>query len=205
MFVSGKNPDPVYRGPGLRLYGDSEVMTLKIFTRLLLIVFSLLIGLISLVTLFMALGWTTPLEYLNNAFNTTNNRWVVGVSSSLIFLGVLYLFLTSILKNPVNHTNIATNNTGDINITIPAVEALVKKAAFQIRGVKEVKPLVKCTPDGVAIFLKTSMLPGTVIPQSAQDLQTIVKGYLEETAGLQVVEVKVLITHMSQETKSRVD
>lgn len=178
---------------------------MKVFNRLLVIIFALLIGTISLVTLFMALGWTTPLDYLNHAFNSFNNRWVIGITSVLIFIGALYLCITSLLKNPVTHTKIASNDTGEISITIPAVEALVKKAAFQIKGVREVKPLIKCTPDGVAIFMKTGLQPGTVIPQSAHELQTVVKEYLEQTAGLQVVEIKVLITHVSQDTKSRVD
>jgi len=177
----------------------------KVFNRLLVIIFALLIGTISLITLLMALGWTTPLNYLNHAFNTVNNRWVIGITSALIFLGALYLCLTGLLKNPVTLTRITNNDAGEISITLSAVEALVKKAAFQIKGVKEVKPLIKCTPDGIAIFMKAGMQPGTMIPQSAEELQSVVKGYLEQTAGLNVVEIKVLITHVSQETKSRVD
>lgn len=178
---------------------------MKAFNRFLVIIFSLLMGTISLVTLFMALGWTTPLDYLNDAFHSFNNRWVIGITSVLVFLAALNLVLTGLLRSPVTHTKIAHNETGEVSITIPAVEALVKKAAFQIKGVREVKPLIRCTPEGIAVFMKTGMQPGTVIPQSAQELQEVVKGYLEQTAGLQVVEIKVLITHVSQETKSRVD
>ncbi|MGI6685069.1 MAG: alkaline shock response membrane anchor protein AmaP [Bacillota bacterium] len=178
---------------------------MKIFNRLLVVIFSLLIGTISLVTLFMALGWTIPLDYLNQVFYSINNRWIIGITSGLILLGAANLIFSSLMKNPTTYTNIANSDHGDISITIPAVEALVKKAAFQIRGVKEVKPVIKCTPQGIAVFIKTSMQPGTVIPEAAQELQTVVKGYLEETAGIQVVEVRVLITHVFQEAKSRVD
>ncbi|HHT64353.1 MAG: alkaline shock response membrane anchor protein AmaP [Bacillota bacterium] len=178
---------------------------MKIFNRLLVIIFSLLIGTISLVTLFMALGWTTPLDYLNNVFYSINNRWIIGITSGLVLLAALNLIFSSLLKNPVNDTKIAENDHGEVSITIPAVEALVKKAAFQIKGVKEVKPVIKCTPQGIAVFVKTSMHPGTVIPSSAQELQAAVKEFLEQTAGIQVLEVKVLITHVFQEAKSRVN
>jgi len=178
---------------------------MKMFNRLLVVIFTLLIGTISLVTLFMALGWTTPLDYLNHVFNSINNRWIIGITSGLVLVAALNLIFAGLLKNPVTLTKITQNDHGEISITIPAVEALVKKAAFQIRGVKEVKPLIKCTPQGIAVFIKTSMQPGTVIPEAAQELQTTVKSFLEQTAGILVVEVKVLITHVFQETKSRVD
>lgn len=178
---------------------------MKTFNRLLIFIFALLIGATSLVTLFMALGWTTPLDYLNHVFNSLNNRWVIGITSLFLFLAALYLCFRGFGKNSILQTKIINNDTGEISITLAAVEALVKKAAFQIKGVREVKPLIRLTPDGIAIFMKTGMQPGTMIPQAAEELQLAVKGYLEQTAGLKIVEIKVLITHVSQEIKSRVD
>jgi uncharacterized alkaline shock family protein YloU len=173
--------------------------------KILKLVFHLIIGLISLITLLMALGWTTPLQYLNTVFNAFNTRLIIGAISSLFLIGALYLIVSAFLRDPVFDVKIANNETGEISITIPAVEALVKKAAFQIKGVKEVKPITKYTEAGIALYLKVSMLPGTMIPQSAEELQAAVKEYLELVAGLSVAEIKVLITHVSQESKSRVD
>ncbi|ATW24031.1 hypothetical protein DCMF_03805 [Candidatus Formimonas warabiya] len=179
---------------------------MKVFNKFLAIIFSVLLAIISLITLFMALGWTTPLDYLNSAFSSFNLRWIIGITSVVILIAALNLFFVNFVSHPVTHTKIDQNDQGEISITLPAVEALVKKAAFQIKGVREVKPVIKCTPEGIAIFMRTGMQPGTVIPQSAQELQAAVKAYLEQTAGLQVVETKVLITNVSsQENKSRVD
>ncbi len=178
---------------------------MKLFNRFLAVIFSLILIIISLMSLFMALGWTIPLDYLNQAFVSDNNRWMIGITSAIVIICALYLMFSILFRSTVTQTRIANNDYGEVSITIPAVEVLVKKAAFQIKGVREVKPLIRCTPEGIAVFIKTGMLPETVIPQSAQDLQTTVKDYLEQTAGLQVVEIKVLITHVSQETKSRVN
>ncbi|MCR6545956.1 alkaline shock response membrane anchor protein AmaP [Dehalobacterium formicoaceticum] len=178
---------------------------MKLLNKILTLIFYLIIGIISLITLLMTLGWTTPLQYLNEVFNAFNTRWIIGVTAALVLIGALYLLVSAFLRDPVFNVKITSNETGEISITMPAVEALVKKAAFQIKGVKEVKPLIKHTGDGIALFLKVSMQPGTIIPQSAEELQTLVKEYLDQVAGLSVAEIKVLITHVSQESKSRVD
>lgn len=178
---------------------------LKAFSKFLVVLFSLLLAAISLTTLFVALGWTTPLNYLNSAFSTENNRWIIGISSVIVFIGILNLIFVNLLSHPETQTRVDTNEIGEISITLPAVETLVKKAAFQIRGVREVKPLIKCTPSGIAVLIRVVMQPGIVIPNVGQELQNSVKDYLEQTAGLRVVEVKVLITNVSQESKGRVD
>lgn len=178
---------------------------MKGLDRLLLIFFSLFIAILSMVTFFVSLGWTIPLELLNESFNTVNNRWIIGVSSVVIFIFTVNFILSHIISRSVTHTKVHSNDFGEINITIPAVESLVKKAAHQIIGVREVKPFIKCTPKGIAVFMKAMIQPGTVIPESTQELQATVKKYLEQTAGLEVVETKVLVTNISQDGKGRVD
>jgi len=175
------------------------------FNKGLAVIFSLLLATIGLVVVFMALGWTTPLDYLNRAFNSDNSRWIIGITAAVIFFLALNLIYVNLAGRPITHTRVSSNEMGEINITLPAVETLVKKAALQIKGVRDVKPAIKCTPNGIAVFLRTSMQPGTIIPQSGGELQTKVKSFLEQTAGLDIVEVKVLITNVNQEGKGRVD
>ncbi|MDD2496655.1 MAG: alkaline shock response membrane anchor protein AmaP [Desulfitobacteriaceae bacterium] len=178
---------------------------MKIFDRTMLVIFAFLLIALSLLALSMAFGWTIPLDYLNSAFAALNMRWIIGICSIAVLVGGFSLLLTSLSSRPATRTKVVANDFGEISITLPAVETLVKKAAFQIKGVREVKPLIKITPAGTAVFIRTAMLPGTVIPESAQELQRAVKSFLEDTAGLDVVEVKVLITEVSQETKGRVN
>lgn len=177
---------------------------MKVFDRILMVIFSLLLIGISLITLFMALGWTIPLDYLNTVFSSLSNRWIIGITSIIILIGAINVVLANLMGRPVTQTKVGVSDYGEIRITLSAVEALVKKAASQIKGVREVKPVIKCTPPGISIFLRTSMLPGTEIPNAAQELQSTVKNFLEQTAGLNIVDINVLI-HVFQDTKSRVD
>lgn len=176
---------------------------MRIIDRIILIVFSFFLLAASLITFFMALGWTIPLDYLNQVFSSVNNRWIIGVCSVAVFILGIALLFGNAASRPVVQTKVVMTDHGEISITLPAVEALVKKAAFQIIGVREVRPLIKVTPGGIAVLIKTVMMPGTVIPESAQQLQTTVKSFLEQTAGIDVLEVKVLITEVSQENKGR--
>ncbi|MGI6066539.1 MAG: alkaline shock response membrane anchor protein AmaP [Bacillota bacterium] len=178
---------------------------MKLFDRTIQIIFAFLLIALSMLTLFVAFGWTIPLDYLNSAFTALNMRWIIGICSVAVLVAGFSLLLIGFSRRPATWTKIVLTDYGQINITIPAVETLVKKAAFQIKGVREVKPLIKITPAGTAVLIRTAMLPGTIIPESAQELQKAIKCFLEDTAGLDVVEVKVLITEVSQETKGRVN
>ena len=94
---------------------------------------------------------------------------------------------------------------GAVNITITALEHLVSKAAKQVKEVKEIKPNVKPLPAGIAIHLNASVSTESNLPFVTRELQDTVKGYVEQIAGISVLEVKVLVNYISQETKLRVE
>lgn len=160
---------------------------------------------LSLITVFMAFGWTGPLDYLNWYFNSLSNRWVVGICAVAAFIAGLVILFYQISARPPVGTHILGTEQGEVSISLTALETMVKKAAFQIHGVREVKPLIKIIPAGVAVLIKTALVPGTVVPEAAQEIQTGVKTFLEKMAGLNVVEVKVLVTEVAQENKGRLN
>lgn len=176
---------------------------MRIIDRILLILFSFILIGFGLITFFMVLGWGQPLQYLDRVFLTENNRWIIGFSAVVIFIAGLAVLIGNISTRPSSRTRIITTEQGEVSISLSALENLVKKAAFQVHGVRDVKPLIKITPQGVAILIKAALIPGTVIPEAAQEIQTGVKGFLEQMAGLAVVEVKVLVTEVAPDTKGR--
>jgi len=175
---------------------------MKIIDRILLILFGFILIAFSLVTFFMAMGWNQPILYMDQVFTNLNNRWIIGFSALVIFGAGVAILIGNVAARPSSRTRIVTTEQGEVSVSLAALETLVKKAAFQVPGVRDVKPHLKIIPQGLAILIRASLVPGTVIPEAAQEIQTGVKSFLEQMAGLAVVEVKVLVTEVSPE-KSR--
>jgi len=55
------------------------------------------------------------------------------------------------------------------------------------------------------VLLEAVFLPDQNIPEISQQLQQQVKDYLQEAAGLDIIEVKVMVQNVSHEAKVRVE
>ena len=153
----------------------------------------------------IALGWTSPLTYVENYLLYITNRWLLGLLGTVIFIVSLTLFLGSFRIKPVKTTVIHETSLGRIKITRPALEHLVVKAAKSTQGIREVKPFLKSSADELAVQLKIQVLPDVSIPNITEELQKKVKEYLLKTAGITVNEIKVIVNKITWETKSRVE
>ncbi|MBO8168197.1 MAG: alkaline shock response membrane anchor protein AmaP [Thermoanaerobacteraceae bacterium] len=178
---------------------------MKLFERVLLAVYALVLVALSLLALIMAAGWTTPIDYMQYAFNNTNTRWIIGVVSALLLLIGLNLFFSnfhrkSVLPSVVHHTRL-----GEVRVSLTALENLVHRASRQVSGVKEIKPRIRPSEEGIIVLIQAVLLPDQNIPETSQQLQQQVKDYLQQAAGLDVVEVKVMVQNVSHEAKVRVE
>ncbi|WP_227765997.1 alkaline shock response membrane anchor protein AmaP [Zhaonella formicivorans] len=177
---------------------------MKIYERALIAIYSLLLIAVSVFIIVLTLNLNL-LNALISFVAPTANRLLIGFVSALFAVFGLKTLFDLFRKSPHTHALIQTTDLGAVNITIPALEHLVTKAAKQIKGVKEIKPKVKAVPDGIAIYLQVGISPESNIPIVSQELQDTVKGYLEQVAGIRVLEAKVLVDYISQDAKPRVD
>lgn len=153
----------------------------------------------------ISLGWTTPLFFIEEYLLKDTNRWIVGLSGTVIFVVALTLFWSSFRTKPVKQAFIHETSLGLIKITIPALENLVLKSAKSVQGIRDVKPLLKVAQDGVVVHLRVQILPDVNIPNVTEVLQKTIKEYVQKTAGINIQEIKILINRVSWETKSRVE
>lgn len=177
----------------------------KSMDRLIIGVMSLGYLLFSLVMISAAVGWTSPVFWVENMFLHTSNRWIMGIMGTILFAVFLTMFISSFRFKPPRVAAVHETTLGVIRITLPALENLVLKSAQSVHGVKEVKPLLTNRPDGLAISLKVQVSPDINIPRVIEDLQKTVKEYVNKTAGATVQEIHVSVTKISWETKSRVE
>jgi uncharacterized alkaline shock family protein YloU len=98
---------------------------------------------------------------------------------------------------------VKANPLGQIHITVEALENMVLKTGYQIAGIKELKPRIILADNGTTVVLKAIVFSDLNIPEITDKLQLKVKDYLAEVAGIEVREVKVLVTNITGEGKAR--
>lgn len=170
----------------------------------MLLFFALALMGLSLVLVLVSLGWTTPLDVLNMLYNDTRARIIFGVTGGFVLILGLYIFLISLFKQPTNNTVVENTSLGEINISLRAVENILQQAALSIRGVRDVKPFIRTNDKGVYIYLKAIIGPDVNIPQASKELQEKSKEVLENSAGIKVLEVRVNVVDINQDTRVRV-
>lgn len=100
------------------------------------------------------------------------------------------------------------NEWGDIRISLDTVENLALKAAGRTRGVKDLRARVGVNSAGLEISIRTVVDGETSIPALTEEMQSAVKGLVEEITGLPVAVVSVFVANIVQNTpafKSRVE
>lgn len=177
---------------------------MKIHERALIALYSLL--LIAIAIFVMAISIDPNLMEMVSSYLASNTGRITGIIVGFILLILGFkTIIDSFSKKTPTVASIQTTELGAVKITVSALEHLVSKAAKQIKEIREIKPRVKPLTDGIAIFLYASVSTETNLPFVTKELQDTVKGYIEQIAGINVYEVKVLVNYITQENKLRVE
>ena len=86
------------------------------------------------------------------------------------------------------------------------MESLSLRATKRIKGVKDAHVGVRADSTGLDVFIEVTVNPDISIPQISEEIRIKVDEYLQETVGIRVNTVKVLVTKVAGETmKARVE
>lgn len=162
--------------------------------RMVLFVYNLFILAIAGIMIAISLGWSYPLTYLNTALSVPESRMIVGAIGVIAAVFALISLMWGTKTSPnVDAILVEKGTEGEVSMSIAAAKAIIMKAVRQVEGVRELKPAVIPSPNGLTVKLHTMINPDHNVPETAQLLQTVVRESLEKTGGLQVTEIKVLI------------
>nr|WP_280521220.1 alkaline shock response membrane anchor protein AmaP [Paenibacillus mangrovi] len=173
--------------------------------RLLLFIYSLSIGIISVFAILRLSGLVPGLEI--NMDQTTLTVTYVVVAAVLLLLSFRFFYI-SIRRERVDIPSIDQRTEyGDIQISVETIENLCLKAASRIRGAKDLKARIRVREAGLEIMIRTVVEGDVSIPTMTTEIQKQVHDYLQETTGIPVSNVAVYIANVGQSTtiKSRVE
>lgn len=151
-----------------------------------------------------AMGWHgAPLfNWLVALGEMTFEGAIIG---AVLVLAALYLLATLVKEQQDEGSIIQETELGQVEISLKAITALIKRAARDIPGVRDLSPEVRVDPQGLDIRVVAQVDAGLSIPALAGEIQARIRNYLFETAGYPVYRVKVDIKDVRPEARARVD
>ncbi len=180
------------------------------FKRFLLAVYSLILTIAAIVLIFASFSpdtFNNIAEYISsNILANTGYKFLL-IIFEILFLAASVTFLLSGISDDKEKKSISKlTEIGEIRISLSSIESIVLTASKRLNGIKEAKAYVYKCVDGVTIVLRAVVLSDVNIPTLSEDIQVKVKRTVEETSGIKVNEVKVVVDNIfAGYSKSRVE
>lgn len=177
----------------------------KIVDRLLLFIYSLSIGVISVVAILLLSG-AIPYDLTYN--QELQLFWAgIIVASVLLLISIRFFYISIRRDRTVTNSIDQRTEFGDIQISVETIENLCLKAASKVRGVKDLKSRIKVSQAGLEIAIRAVVDGEESIPTLTTDVQKQVHDFVEDTTGIPVSSVSVYIANVVQAPsfKSRVE
>jgi uncharacterized alkaline shock family protein YloU len=199
--------DFYYQGTGRAL------ALIKLMDRLLLFLYSVAIGAVSIVAIVAASGGFSEKWLMEVVSDFTGNVRIVQASvigaAIVVLLISLRFFILSIRRDGSSAPSINQRTEhGDIRISVETVENLALKAASRTRGVKDLRARVRVAESGLEILIRAFVDGEGSIPALSEEMQRTVSQQIEEATGIPVAGVSVFIANVTQAPttfKSRVE
>ncbi|WP_019639059.1 alkaline shock response membrane anchor protein AmaP [Paenibacillus fonticola] len=177
----------------------------KILDRLLLFVYSLSIGIITVITILLVTN-AVPFEWSKYSEKTLITAVII--TAALLFLLSIRFFYISVKRERNSLPSIDQRTEyGDIQISVETIENLSYKAASRVRGIRDVKTRIRITDSGLEIVVRALVDGESSIPALTEEVQKQVHDHVEEITGIPVSYVSVYIANLVQSPaiKSRVE
>lgn len=119
----------------------------------------------------------------------------IGVSVVFIFLLGLSIYLPIVTWTEGKGTTIPLRNPlGEIEISQRAICEFIQRVGKEVQGVEDLKAKVKSTEEGVDVDLTLAAHAQGEIPRLIDELQNVIKNYLNNTVGIENVrEIRVKV------------
>lgn len=118
-----------------------------------------------------------------------------GGAMLLIALILIALGLRSAKKTA--HAVLKGSEFGEVHISIAAIENMVLRVVQQTQDIKDVGRQVSFTSSGLVVKSRIKVMPDVSLPVPISELQSKIKAYLEETTGIAVREVRVIVENIA--------
>ncbi len=186
---------------------------MNIFFRILLAFYAFCLAVISAISMLITIKtdiFEIIYRYLDEYVLSSSSpgpRIAMFLISLLFFILSLMFLLSGVRSNKDKKAVSKHTNIGEVRISLNSIENIALNASRKANGVRDTKAFVKKVEDTVSIILKLVVLPDLSIPAISEDVQMRVKKSVEESSGINVRDVKVVVDSIYSgiTNKSRVE
>jgi uncharacterized alkaline shock family protein YloU len=177
---------------------------MKVWERFISLLAGIILFVIGAVFFLLTWGQAGPIITKLGSLTFQERLWAGGITLICLVI-TFFTFQMALRIRREEKTVINQTQFGEIRITVSAIESLTLRATRRIRGVKDAHVGVRVDLTGLDIFIEISVNPDLSIPQISEEIRTKVDEYIHETIGIRVNSVKVLVTRIEGESRTRVE
>lgn len=175
---------------------------MNITTRILLFIFSLIIGVLSILIIIFPFAQIDFLSVNNLSYllQSIKGNYIYSIIGLIVLLfslkGILQSIKTNISVENLSYI-IKMTDYGEVKISSDTVVGLVYHVCNKFSGLRDIKTKVDIVDGQVIIYLTGEVLPEINIPEITKDLQAKVKEHVENCTGVIVNDIKVIISNVA--------
>ncbi len=181
---------------------------MRIFMRILLTLYIILILFIAGVTLCCAWGiisFDYPSWWLDQLYGNVAVMWIVSVVGVAVVIVSFMLMFSGIRRRKPKAAIVRHTDKGVISITVTALEEMSMRFIAAHDAVRHVKAAVTVRDAKLVVNARLAVAEGTNIPDVLQELQSGLKANIELLAGIEVNKIVLLVEKTTQVVKARVE
>ncbi len=176
---------------------------MKLFYRFVILLMAILFMFTSLFLALYGFAWA-DYNMLPNIIYNLYNQWELALVFVLLFIASAWIIYPFFFSESVATTAISESEMGKVDISLEALDSLVNNIALEQEGIVAIKNKLKTTETGLVIALTAKIYPSMSIPKITKSLQELVKSYIEDTTGVSVTEIRVLVEEISKADENTV-
>jgi len=182
---------------------------MRVFTVLGVIFYAVVIILTGILLMVFALNLFSPSD-INSALaymqGSVNSRLIIGLSGLLLVL-ISLSFAQLILGKLQREKTIAFSTaSGEVTVSLSAVEDLIRRLAGVIPEIKDLRPDVIASKNGIIADLRVTLKKEVNIPELTSRLQEIARSRIEEVLGIEeqiIIRIHVVKIAAQEERERR--
>ena len=173
---------------------------MSVIDRIILTIVSICLAILSLAVIlfpFQQLDFLS-MDNINLVLETMEGNYIYSVVGLAFLLASIRFIIVSIKGNKKRSKIsyiIQRTEHGEINISSETIVGLVQSVYDKFTGVKNIKTKVDILEGQLFIDLKGEVSPEINIPETSKELQSKVKEHVENCTGVNVSEIKVVISN----------
>ncbi len=173
---------------------------MNVFRRILLALWgAVLLSLSAAIVVFVMNGQIAESFFTATAqiFLSGDSMWLVlGVALVALVLGVLAWFGVFYRKAPQQMVQVESSEGTVINVSLTAVENVIKRAATDVPGICGVSCRLKVVDGGLGVHLFLTIPQGVVVPATASAAKATVEEQMLAMLGVMPAELKVVVDNI---------